>query len=96
MTELPGVSLVRRIIAAPRLRAVDAARARIRDWLAEISAAPAGKTLARLIDDHPKLGSLLAGIADGQAQDPTTQDGACPLRSRTSPDVASMRSISPC
>jgi glutamate-ammonia-ligase adenylyltransferase len=58
-------TLARRIAAAPRLLAENEARARVTGWLAEISHDPAGKTLKRLLADHPMLNSVLAGIAEG-------------------------------
>src|SRR5262245_41162230 len=58
-------SLVRRIVAAPHLQAAGEARARVNDWLAEIAAVPAGKTLIRLSAAHPTLGALITGLAGG-------------------------------
>jgi [glutamine synthetase] adenylyltransferase / [glutamine synthetase]-adenylyl-L-tyrosine phosphorylase len=59
----PG-SLARRIAAAPPLHA-DEAHARVKDWLAEIAATPAGVALRRLLAEHPSLTALLAALADG-------------------------------
>ncbi len=63
--ETQGRSLAQRLAAAPHLCAPEAARTRVEDWLSEIAAAPAGRMLRRLIADHPMLGRLLAGLADG-------------------------------
>src|SRR5215510_79309 len=58
-------SLVRRIAAAPHLQAAGEARARVNDWLVEIAAVPAGKTLIRLSAAHPTLDALITGLAGG-------------------------------
>jgi glutamate-ammonia-ligase adenylyltransferase len=58
-------SLARRIGAAPQLFAPNEADARVASWLADIAGDPAGRTLKRLVGDHPMLASLLAGIAEG-------------------------------
>src|SRR5688572_19289691 len=57
-------SLATRITTAPAPRpGGEAPGWGFRDWLAEIADTLAGKALAGLISDHPRLGSLLAGIA---------------------------------
>jgi [glutamine synthetase] adenylyltransferase / [glutamine synthetase]-adenylyl-L-tyrosine phosphorylase len=56
---------MQRIVAAPQLCAPHQADARISGWLAEIVGAPAGKTIERLLDEHPTVGALIAGLADG-------------------------------
>jgi [glutamine synthetase] adenylyltransferase / [glutamine synthetase]-adenylyl-L-tyrosine phosphorylase len=58
-------SLVRRIARAPHLQAVDEARARVNEWLAEIAGLPAGQTLTRLAAAHPRFEALMKGLADG-------------------------------
>ena len=58
-------SLARRIGAAPQLFASNEADARVAGWLADIAGDPAGRTLKRLVGEHPMLASLLAGIAEG-------------------------------
>jgi [glutamine synthetase] adenylyltransferase / [glutamine synthetase]-adenylyl-L-tyrosine phosphorylase len=58
-------ALAQRITSAPPLAAADAAQARMHDWLGEIAGTAAGKTLARLMAAHPRLGALIAGLADG-------------------------------
>jgi [glutamine synthetase] adenylyltransferase / [glutamine synthetase]-adenylyl-L-tyrosine phosphorylase len=57
-------TLARRIAAAPRLFAPEAARARVAAWLAEIAGTPAGPRLKRLLSDHSQLDALIAGIAE--------------------------------
>jgi glutamate-ammonia-ligase adenylyltransferase len=58
-------SLAQRLTAAPQLRAGEAAHARVRDWLAENAATPAGRTLTRLFAAHPLVGTLITGLAEG-------------------------------
>lgn len=53
------------ITDGPRLIAPTAARAKVREWLAEAGRSAAGKALKRLIDTSPKLAGLLAGLAEG-------------------------------
>src|SRR5215813_3704611 len=65
LDRLGDSSLVRRIAAAPHLQAAGEARARVNDWLVEIAAVPAGKTLIRLSAAHPTLDALMTGLADG-------------------------------
>src|ERR1700730_1330525 len=57
--------LARRIAAAPHLLAPDAAHARVAEGLADIAETSAGRTLARLLADHPTLDALIAGLAEG-------------------------------
>jgi glutamate-ammonia-ligase adenylyltransferase len=57
--------LAQRVAAAPLLAAADAAHARVKEWLTEIAGTPAGETLLRLMAAHPKLGALIAGLAEG-------------------------------
>src|SRR5215813_2069809 len=65
LDRLGDSSLVRRIAAAPHLQAAGEARARVNDWLVEIAAVPAGKTLIRLSAAHPTLDALITGLAGG-------------------------------
>src|SRR5712672_1927556 len=58
-------SLARRIVAAPQLRAPEAAQWSVEEWLAEIAETSAGEALARLLSDHPILDTLIAGLAEG-------------------------------
>jgi glutamate-ammonia-ligase adenylyltransferase len=60
-----ATSLARRIADAPRLTAPRDARARVSDWLESIARSESGKALGRLLARAPKIGSLLAGLADG-------------------------------
>jgi glutamate-ammonia-ligase adenylyltransferase len=57
--------LAQQIVHAPRLASPEQARARVTDWLAEISGDEAGKALERLVADSPKFEALLTGLADG-------------------------------
>ena len=59
-----GRSLARRIVAAPLLRAADAAHARVADWLADIAGTSARDALAGLFVAHPALHALIAGLAE--------------------------------
>ena len=52
------------VVDAPRLASPKAARLRVAEWLADIARTPAGKRLSRLLDASPKLGNLLAGLAE--------------------------------
>src|ERR1700730_18391095 len=66
--------LARRIAAAPHLLAPDAAHARVAEGLADIAETSAGRTLTRLLADHPALDALIAGLAEGS---PDLWDRAC-------------------
>ncbi len=65
MTELHGRSLAQSVTDAPHLDAVETARARVKDWLAELGDTSPGQALSRLTADQPMLDRLLAGLADG-------------------------------
>ena len=52
------------VVNAPRLASPKAARALVADWRQSIARTPAGKALHRLLDASPKLGNLLAGLAE--------------------------------
>jgi glutamate-ammonia-ligase adenylyltransferase len=56
--------LARRIAVAPRLHSGQGPPARVDDWLAELEGDPARPALAQLFADHPKLGCLIAALAE--------------------------------
>ena len=53
------------IADAPKLSQAKAAKARVAEWLAEISRTAPGKALKALLASSPKVEALLAGLADG-------------------------------
>jgi glutamate-ammonia-ligase adenylyltransferase len=59
------LTLARRIAAAPSLGDAEAAHARVEGWIGELAGTPVGETLKRLLADHPIVGALLAGVAEG-------------------------------
>src|SRR3954447_2454915 len=59
------LTLARRIAAAPSLGDPEAARPRVEGWIAEFAETPAGETLKGLLANHPIVGALLAGVAEG-------------------------------
>ncbi len=58
-------SLAQRIVTAPQLFAADEARARVGEWLDELSGSPAGDTLKQLVTEHPTVHALIAALAEG-------------------------------
>jgi glutamate-ammonia-ligase adenylyltransferase len=58
-------TLASRIARAPRLAAPAASRAKVKEWLAEVAGTKAGKSLARLTAEMPKVSALVDGLADG-------------------------------
>ena len=59
------LTLARRIVAAPCPAHADEAHARVENWLAQFARTSAGKALKRLLADYPKVGTLMAGLAEG-------------------------------
>src|SRR5439155_865784 len=58
-------SLACRVVAGPRIQDVDAARARLDGWLAEVASAPAGIRVQELFAWRPPLHALMLGLAEG-------------------------------
>ena len=58
-------TLAQRIAQAPRLASPTGARARVKEWLAEIASTKAGKTLEYIVAASPKVHAMLEGVADG-------------------------------
>src|SRR5262245_43807026 len=62
--ERPGTLAVR-MVTAPCLGDAQQAQARVADWLAEIAASEAGRSIERRLRDHPTLAQLVTGLAEG-------------------------------
>ena len=58
-------ALVQRIRASQHLAAASEARARVREWLAQIADTAAGKSLTQLLAAHPMLDGLVMSLAEG-------------------------------
>ena len=66
--DLLGVAeqaLARRIVRVPQAADPAAARAAVDGWLQSLGASAAGRSIERLIADHPLVRPLIEAIADG-------------------------------
>ena len=65
LLEVAEHAFARRIARAPLLADPEGARTAVAEWLQSIRGSAAGRTVDRLIADHPPVGALIEAIADG-------------------------------